>query len=294
MLSSAPGLDCKGQWGPSSAHEGLLIEADVSRHSPALDSRGVRARVRAWRRWLDWEVQMERPHVRANVSVWNLGPLGYAASKEQLREALNCNRAVVMVQEVYCPLGAQRRVKRELNDLHPDYHCILEVGREALTDDAWDVATNKGVSPWCSRKHFAVASFFHTSVFKTVQRLEWDTEGKTRRLRHMTRGRVLWVDHRLHLLRILHGKVDGSLVVLVDKLGLGTRSKQLLRHTAHSVQARVQQGRCPRHPPRPAPPRPASGRRAAPPPPRAGLSSLQSPPARRTRDRGVANGEDST
>ena len=35
-------------------------------------------------------------------------------------------------------------------------------------------------------------------VFKSVQRLEWDTEGSTRKLRHMTRGRVLWVDAVTH------------------------------------------------------------------------------------------------
>ena len=180
------------------ANEGLRVWSDTT-HSGATGSRpGIRDRIWAWRGWLDWEVQMTRPQMQSNVSTWNLGPLGYEASKEQLRAVLKGGQAVVMVQELSFPAGAQRRVKRELNDLHPDYHCIMEVGRQAVTNDCEDAASGKWTSPWHSGKRLAVASFFHASVFKTVQRLEWDTEGKTRGLRHMTRGRVLWVDAVTH------------------------------------------------------------------------------------------------
>ena len=180
------------------ANEGLRVWSETT-HSGATGSRpGIRDRIWAWRGWLDWEVQMTRPQMQSNVSTWNLGPLGYEASKEQLRAVLKGGQAVVMVQELSFPAGAQRRVKRELNDLHPDYHCIMEVGRQAVTNDCEDAASGKWTSPWHSGKRLAVASFFHASVFKTVQRLEWDTEGKTRGLRHMTRGRVLWVDAVTH------------------------------------------------------------------------------------------------
>ena len=180
------------------ANEGLRIWEDIRRPTLGVDQNDLRDRTRAWRGWLDWEVQMARPQLQANVTTWNVGPLGYEASKEQLRRTLGEGRAVLMIQELCFPLGAQRRVKRELNDLHPDYICLLETGKESLTDDCWDTTAYGWRSPWHLRKHFAVASFFHKGVFKSVQRLEWDTEGSTRKLRHMTRGRVLWAEAITH------------------------------------------------------------------------------------------------
>ena len=180
------------------ANEGLRIWRAGREPTPGADLNDMRDRMCVWRGWLDWEVRMVRPQLHANVSTWNMGPLGYEASKEQLRRTLGEGRAVLMVQELCFPLGAHRRVKRELNALHPDYFCILETGKESLTDDCWDTTARGWRSPWHSRRHFAVASFFHTGVFKSVQRLEWDTEGSSRKLRHMTRGRVLWVDAVTH------------------------------------------------------------------------------------------------
>ena len=82
--------------------------------------------------WLDWEVRMARPQLQANVSTWNVGPLGYEASKEQLRKALCEGRAVLMVQELCFPLGAHRRVKREFNALHPTTSVSWKQGKKAL------------------------------------------------------------------------------------------------------------------------------------------------------------------
>ena len=180
------------------ANEGLWIWDAIREPNLSVDLNDLRDRLCVWRGWLDWEVRMARPQLQANVSTWNVGPLGYEASKEQLHKALCAGRAVLMVQELCFPLGAHRRVKRELNALHPDYFCLMETGKESLTDDCWNPAARGWRSPWHSRKHFAVASFFHRGVFKSVQRLEWDTDGGTRKLRHMTRGRVLWADAVTH------------------------------------------------------------------------------------------------
>ena len=89
------------------ANEGLRVWSETT-HSGATGSRpGIRDRIWAWRGWLDWEVQMTRPQMQSNVSTWNLGPLGYEASKEQLRAVLKGGQAVVMVQELSFPAGAQ-------------------------------------------------------------------------------------------------------------------------------------------------------------------------------------------
>ena len=180
------------------ANEGARVWTCVQEPSEGEASGTLYRKARAWRKWLDWEVRMRRPLAQSNVITWNLGPLGYEASKEELRRTLQEGKAVVMIQELGFPRGARRRVKRELNDLHPEYHCILEAGKEALTSDCWRERDEGKMSKWHSRKQLAVATFFHVGVFKSIQRLEWDTEGSTRKLRHMTRGRVLFVDAVTH------------------------------------------------------------------------------------------------
>ena len=180
------------------ANEGARVWASVQEPSKGEAGGTLHRRAKAWRRWLDWEVRMKRPLAQSNVITWNLGPLGYEASKEELRRTLQEGKAVVMIQELGFPQGARRRVKQELNTLHPEYHCILEAGKEALTSDCWQERDEGKMSRWHSRKQLAVATFFHVGVFKSIQRLEWDTEGGTRELRHMTRGRVLFVDAVTH------------------------------------------------------------------------------------------------
>ncbi len=63
-----------------------------------------------WMAWLDWAVRFVRPSWEANVTTWNLGPLGYEYYRTQLQQLLKEGQAVVMVQEVRFPLGARQRV----------------------------------------------------------------------------------------------------------------------------------------------------------------------------------------
>ena len=64
---------------------------------------------------VDWAVRFVRPSWEANVTTWNLGPLGYEYSRTQLQQLLKEGQAVVMLQEVRFPLGARQRVKNELS-----------------------------------------------------------------------------------------------------------------------------------------------------------------------------------
>ena len=91
--------------------------------------------VNVWMAWLDWAIRCVRPSWEANVTTWNLGPLGYEYSRTQLQQLLKEGQAVVMVQEVRFPLGARQCVKNELKHLHPEYHCFLEAGKDPLPSD---------------------------------------------------------------------------------------------------------------------------------------------------------------
>ena len=55
--------------------------------------------VNIWMAWLDWAIRCVRPSWEANVTTWNLGPLGYEYSRTQLQQLLKEGQAVVMVQE---------------------------------------------------------------------------------------------------------------------------------------------------------------------------------------------------
>ena len=89
---------------------GPLAQSAIREPNLSVDLNDLRDRLCVWRGWLDWEVRMARPQLQANVSTWNVGPLGYEASKEQLRRALCEGRAVLMVQEL-C-LGISNYVDR--------------------------------------------------------------------------------------------------------------------------------------------------------------------------------------
>jgi endonuclease/exonuclease/phosphatase family metal-dependent hydrolase len=136
------------------------------------------------------------------VTTWNLGPLEYEYSRTQLRQLLQENQAVVMVQELRFPSGARQRVKNELQQQYPQYHCFLEAGKDPTVTptpsegEGGDVRGYK--SAWCRRGHFAVANFLHKEVFRLAQRKEWHIDKDTRALRHMTRGRVLRIDAELY------------------------------------------------------------------------------------------------
>ena len=118
--------------------------------------------------WLDWAVRFVCPSWEANVTTWNLGPLGYEYSRTQLQQLLKEGQSVVMVQEVRFPLGARQRVKNELKHLHPEYHCFLEAGKDPLPPDGEGMDTERPKSPWCNRGHFAVATFLHRGGFRSA------------------------------------------------------------------------------------------------------------------------------
>jgi hypothetical protein len=191
--------------------------------------------VKLWMAWLDWEVRFVRPSWEANVTTWNLGPLGYEYSRTQLRQLLQEGQAVVMVQEMRFPLGVRQRVKNELRHLYPEYHCFLETGNDQAPSDeeGGDMVGYK--SQWCKRENFAVATFLHRGVFKTALRKEWHVDRDTRVLRHMTRGRVLRVDAELHDGRRLqvfnvHQATSGDLPLQQHTWQVLTKSIMECRH----------------------------------------------------------------
>jgi len=97
------------------ANAGLTILEASSKSMREQDRRQHQDQVSGWIAWLDWAVRFVRPSWEANVTTWNLGPLGYEYSRTQLQQLLKEGQAVVMVQEVRFPLGARQRVKNELS-----------------------------------------------------------------------------------------------------------------------------------------------------------------------------------
>ena len=111
--------------------------------------------------WLDWEVRFVRPSWEANVTTWNLGPLGCEYSRTQLRQLLQEGQAVVMVQEMQFPLGARQRVKTEIRHQHLEYHCFLEAVKDPAPSDGECEDIEGYKSPWCIRGHFAAITFLY-------------------------------------------------------------------------------------------------------------------------------------
>jgi hypothetical protein len=167
-------------------------------------------------------VRFVRPSWEANVTTWNLGPLGYEYSRDLLQQLLKKGQAVVMVQEMRFPLGARQRVKNELKHLHPEYHCLLEAGKDPLPSEEDSMDMERLKNPWCNRRHFAVATFLHRGVFKSAQRREWHVDADAKTLRHMTRGRVLRVDAELH---------DGQRLQVFNVHQATSGDRQLQQHT---------------------------------------------------------------
>ena len=62
------------------------------------DRRQHQDQVNVWMAWLDWEVRFVRPSWEANVTTWNLGPLGYEYSRSQLQQLLTKGQQ----PEYYC------------------------------------------------------------------------------------------------------------------------------------------------------------------------------------------------
>ena len=121
-----------------------------------------------WMFWLEQEARWERPALKGNVVSWNVGPLGHALSKQGIQETLRQGFAIVMVQEVSFPPGAERRVRKELRQAGPDYICLMEMGRHRGWEEAPGETTTTGRSGWHSGKQYAVVTFLHRAYFKTA------------------------------------------------------------------------------------------------------------------------------
>ena len=163
------------------ANAGLTIWEAGGKLIGEQDRRQHQDQVSVWMAWLDWAVRFVPPSWEANVTTWNLGPLGYEYSRDLLHQLLQKGQAVIMVQELRFPLGARQRVKNELKHLHPEYHCLLEAGKDPLSSDEEGMDMVRLKNPWCNHGHFAVATFLHRWVFRLTQRREWyvDADKKT-------------------------------------------------------------------------------------------------------------------
>ena len=79
------------------AHAGLTMLNVENTSIWEKDRRQHQDQVNVWMAWLDWEVRFVRPSWEANVTTWNLGPLGYEYSRSNCsncyEEASSCNGA---------------------------------------------------------------------------------------------------------------------------------------------------------------------------------------------------------
>ena len=126
------------------------------------DQRQHQDQVDVWMAWLDWEVRFVRPSWEANVTTWNLGPLGYEYSRSQLQQLLTKGQAVLMVQEVdadilreiVCLLTQRVRAGRATFLIKVKWHrgepineradTLAEEGRGMSDDDKrWDDRTDR-------------------------------------------------------------------------------------------------------------------------------------------------------
>jgi hypothetical protein len=95
-------LQKRGHVGLANAGLAILNAGDQSMWGQ--DRRQHQDQVNIWIAWLDWAVRFVRPSWEANVTTWNLGPLGYEYSRIQLQQLLQEGQAVVMEQEMRFPL----------------------------------------------------------------------------------------------------------------------------------------------------------------------------------------------
>ena len=148
--------------------------------------------VEQWLIWLEMACMLTRQQEDTTVVTWNVGPLGYDASRAQIFSTLQQQFPIVMLQEVNFAPGHKRRIKREIRDSHEEYICIMS--------DTWPGAELDKDAGSCppqlhdKRKRHAVVTCLHRNVFKSVQQREWMEGADSKEFKHMARGRVLWID----------------------------------------------------------------------------------------------------
>jgi hypothetical protein len=89
-----------------------------------------------WLAEVAWYGGWTRQGCKGNIISWNLGPLGYLLSLNQIRETLELGAPIVMFQELRFPKGARGKVKKELKKLNANYACFLEVGVDRLSTES--------------------------------------------------------------------------------------------------------------------------------------------------------------
>jgi hypothetical protein len=177
------------------ANAGVELFVEAQRKSRGAGTKETESSEAGWMQWLEGECRYERQQERGNIASWNVGPEGYERSKEQIIHTLKKGHAIVMLQELSFPPGAKRRVKQELEKACPEYHFFLESSSDRASPESGVSAEYRKRHPgWHNGKNLAVATCLHKGVFKSARRVEWDTGAPKRRLKHMARGRVLWVE----------------------------------------------------------------------------------------------------
>jgi len=204
-----------GHVGLANAGVALFLEGQgKKRGAETKEAEGNKA---GWMQWLEGECRYERKQVGGNIASWNVGPEGYERSKEQIIHTLKKGHAIVMLQEMSFPPGAKRRVKRELEKACPEYLVFLESSVDRTSPESGVSAEYSECHPgWHNGKNLAVATCLHRGVFKSARRVEWDTGAPKKKLKHMARGRVLWVEavtRENQVLRVinLHQATSGHL-----------------------------------------------------------------------------------
>jgi hypothetical protein len=95
---------------------------------------------------------------QSTVISWNVGPLGLSLHK--MSQTLKMGVPVVLFQEIRIPTNAQRKIKMELDTLHPEYVIYIEAGRESRAQ------RSQQSSRWGSDLNTSVLRL-HREVFNT-------------------------------------------------------------------------------------------------------------------------------
>jgi hypothetical protein len=150
-----------------------------------------------WIRWLEWEAHFSRQEQwQPTFITWNVGPVGYELTKAQIAYTLRKRAVVVMFQKCSFATGMRARLKRELEQMCPEYWFVMEAGKDKKTDPVLEYDENERGCRWHTNKSYAVVTCLHKKIFKKPKRREWFNEKEQKNT----------VDRR----HDSHGKMDAS------------------------------------------------------------------------------------
>ena len=185
----------KGHVGANAGAKVFLTEKGFGKQQRGIE----REEKEHWMRWLEWEAQFSRQEQwQPTVITWNVGPVGYELTKTQIAYTLRKRAAVVMFQECSFATGMRARLKRELEQMCPEYWFVMEAGKDRQTDPVVEYDENEKGCRWHTNKSYAVVTCLHKKIFKKPKRREWFNEKEQKEMRYMTRGRILWTDVMTH------------------------------------------------------------------------------------------------